>query len=399
MGRRIRPGVIPAIVLGVIAAACALTLPYAAGGGYAGAERYAAGSSGFARTAPAWAPAGVDELTARQRDRALSAKVRGEIAARHGIRDSELEESADPAVRAELAAAWPRFALGSDHLGRSLLLRILVGGAISLVVGVGASAIAVVIGVGYGAVAGYAGGRTDAVMMRVVDILYGLPSVLLIVLLAVAADAAADNYINRNTARRAWIVSEVVSRTGLAKEEALAAMDADRGMLISLESEAAGLFPPRELPISRTALDLGLLFAAIGGVSWLTMARVIRGQVMSLKARPFVDAARAVGASPGRIFFKHLLPNLHAPIIVYATLMVPQAILQESFLSFLGMGVRPPLPSWGSLAADALPELNPYRSNWWLLVFPCLMLAVTLLSLNFLGEAMRARMDPKGRER
>jgi ABC-type dipeptide/oligopeptide/nickel transport system permease subunit len=96
---------------------------------------------------------------------------------------------------------------------------------------------------------------------------------------------------------------------------------------------------------------------------------------------------------------RHLLPNLVGPIVVYATLMVPQAILQESFLSFLGMGVKPPLPSWGTLAADALPELNPYRSNWWLLVFPCVMLGVTLVSLNFVGEALRERLDPKGRGR
>jgi oligopeptide transport system permease protein len=140
---------------------------------------------------------------------------------------------------------------------------------------------------------------------------------------------------------------------------------------------------------------MATLLIAIGGVSWLTMARVIRGQVLSLKQQPFIEAARALGLSTPRIFFRHLLPNLVGPIIVYATLTVPQAILQESFLSFLGIGVKPPLPSWGNLAAEGLVELNPYQSNWWLLLFPCLLLAITLLSLNFLGEGLRDALDPK----
>ncbi len=129
------------------------------------------------------------------------------------------------------------------------------------------------------------------------------------------------------------------------------------------------------------------------------MSRVVRGQVLSLKSRPFVEAARAAGASPARIFVRHLLPNLVGPIVVYATLTVPQAILQESFLSFLGIGIKPPLPSWGNMASDGLSELNAYRSHWWLLVTPCAMLALTLLALNFLGEALREMLDPKGRAR
>jgi ABC-type dipeptide/oligopeptide/nickel transport system permease subunit len=332
-----------------------------------------------------WGERALSDVTARQRDRALSEAVRKEIAAEHGVSVGALESTEVPEVRAAMRARWPSFVLGSDVLGRSLLWRLLVGGAISLLVGLGASAVAVFIGVTYGAVAGYVGGRVDSVMMRIVDVMYGLPTVLLVVLLAVASDAMVDNYVNRNSERRAWVVAQGV--------------DGGREARVELEKKASELHPPRELPLPRTAIDLTLLFAAIGGVSWLTMARVIRGQVISLKARPFVDAARAVGASPTRIFVRHLLPNLVGPIVVYATLMVPQAILQESFLSFLGMGVKPPLPSWGTLAADALPELNPYRSHWWLLVFPCVMLAVTLLSLNFVGEALRERLDPKGRGR
>ena len=145
----------------------------------------------------------------------------------------------------------------------------------------------------------------------------------------------------------------------------------------------------------RTAFDLTVLLVAIGGVSWLTMARVVRGQVLSLKNQPFVEAARAMGVPVSGIFLRHLLPNLVGPIIVYATLTVPQAVLQESFLSFLGIGVRAPMPSWGNLAAEGLGELNPIKSHWWVLLFPCLMLGATLLALNFVGEGLREGMDPK----
>lgn len=377
------------MLLALIVVVCVGSLPWGVGG--EGGGRYSSGETAYARMAPWWWGEGeVDEVTARQRDRGLSETERSEVAVNATMTLRDLETTEDPGVRADLRRRWPSFVLGSDVLGRSLAWRLLVGGAISLLVGLGASAVAVVIGVTYGAMAGYAGGRVDSVMMRVVDVMYGLPTVLLVVLLAVASDAAVDNYVNRNGERRAWVERHA---------EAAGVLASDGLAMAALEKRAAEEHAPRELPVARTAIDLTLLFAAIGGVSWLTMARVIRGQVISLKARPFVDAARAVGASPTRIFVKHLLPNLVGPIVVYATLMVPQAILQESFLSFLGMGVKPPLPSWGTLAADALPELNPYRSNWWLLVFPCGMLGVTLVSLNFVGEGLRERLDPKGRGR
>jgi oligopeptide transport system permease protein len=144
------------------------------------------------------------------------------------------------------------------------------------------------------------------------------------------------------------------------------------------------------------AANLTVLFLAIGLVSWLTMARVVRGQVLSLRNQPFVEAARAGGLRPIRIFFRHLLPNLIGPVLVYATLTVPQAILQESFLSFLGIGVQPPLPSWGWLASEGLtPMRSTFNPQWWRLLFPCAMLAVTLLSLNFLGDGLRDLFDPK----
>lgn len=245
----------------------------------------------------------------------------------------------------------PLHILGTDRFGRDLLVRCLTGGGISLGIGLAAAAIAVLIGTLYGAIAGYAGGRVDAVMMRIVDILYGLPYILLVVLLAVAAD-------------------------GL------------------LERHAADLSPAY-----RQLINVLTLLIAIGGVSWLTMARVIRGQVLSLKEQPFMEATRAVGAGLGRQFFKHLLPNLLGPIIVYTTLTVPAAILSESFLSFLGIGVKEPLPSWGNLAADGLSELNIVRVRWWLLLWPCLFIGITLLSLNFLGERLKETFDPKRRSR
>jgi len=251
----------------------------------------------------------------------------------------------------------PRFEpMGTDTLGRSLLWRCLLGGAISLGIGMAAAAISVGIGVVWGAVAGFAGGRTDAVLMRIVDVLYGLPYVLLVVLVGIALRPLMLEFfgetlrINANTA------------TAMA--------------------------------------DILSLLIAIGGVSWLTMARVIRGQVLSLKAQPFIEAARACSVGPVRIFVHHLLPNLLGPIIVYATLTVPVAILQESFLSFLGLGVRAPLPSWGNLAADGVVHLHALGQagaslKWWMIVWPCTLLALTLLALNFLGDALRARFDPR----
>jgi len=137
-----------------------------------------------------------------------------------------------------------------------------------------------------------------------------------------------------------------------------------------------------------------VLLLAIGGVSWLTMARVVRGQVLSLKAQPFVEAARAMGIPTRAILVRHILPNLVGPIVVYATLTVPQAILQESFLSFLGVGVQAPQATWGSLAADGIAAINPLQVHWWLIVWPCGLLAVTLLALNFLGDGLRDAFDP-----
>ena len=238
-------------------------------------------------------------------------------------------------------------------------------------------------------------------MMRVVDVLYGLPYILLVVLLAVASNAMVDEWVTRAKVKEDWMRTQVIEQHA-AEGETLSRSDATEVLAHepALREQLLGLasvkYPARDLSVgTRTMLDVATLLIAIGGVSWLTMARVIRGQVLTLKNQPFVEAARAVGSSPVRIFVRHLLPNLLGPIIVYATLTVPQAILQESFLSFLGIGVKPPLPSWGNLAAEGLGELNTYRSHWWLLFFPCLLLGVTLLSMNFVGEGLREAFDPK----
>lgn len=266
--------------------------------------------------------------------------------------------------------------MGTDQKGRSLFIRCLLGGAISLGVGICAALMAVVIGVTWGATAGYIGGRVDAFMMRIVDVLYGLPYLLLVVLLSVAVTGIIDR-LNAFVAKA-------------AKEDP----NYQAPLLLELIQQ------------NPLIVNLITLVVAIGGISWLTMARVIRGQVLSLRTEPFIEAARAQGMSATRIMRAHLLPNLIGPIVVYTTLAVPQAILQESFLSFLGIGVTPPLPSWGQLASEGIKELPALavpaladEFKWWVLVFPCLLLGLTLLSLNFMGDAMRERFDPRSKKR
>ncbi|MBC8108616.1 MAG: ABC transporter permease [Anaerolineae bacterium] len=235
--------------------------------------------------------------------------------------------------------AW----FGTDRHGRSMLMRCLYGGTVSLEIGAAAALVAVVLGVSVGLIAGYRGGWTDALLMRTVDIMYGLPYVLLIILFKIA-----------------------------------------------LEEPLSKLFTDASIA------NRAVLFMAIGLVSWLTMARVVRGQVLSLRGQPFIEACRAIGLPSWRIFLFHLLPNIVGPIIVYATLTVPQAILSESFLSFLGIGIQAPMPTWGSLAAEGLtPAFLEFNPSWWMLLFPCTLLALTLLSLNFVGDGLRDLFDPK----
>jgi oligopeptide transport system permease protein len=235
---------------------------------------------------------------------------------------------------------------GTDQLGRDLFARCIVGGAISICVGLFAACIAIFVGTAWGTIAGIRGGKTDTVMMRLVDILYGLPSIMLVVLITVAANSFVSS-------------SEYISSS------------------------------------FQEFVNVIALLVAIGVVSWLTVSRVIRGQVRSLIARPAIEACRVVGVGPIRTFTHHLFPALLGTIVVYATLTVPTAILSEAFLSFLGIGIREPLPSWGNLAADGLGQLNPVHSRWWLLFWPSVCIALTLIAMNWLGQTLRKRVDPR----
>ena len=248
--------------------------------------------------------------------------------------DPKLLVSLPPLTAPDGSFSWTH-PMGTDNAGRDILARVLLGGRISLMVGIISTMVSLIIGITFGATAGYLGGKIDEVMMRTVDVLYAIPYMMIVIVLLA--------------------------------------------------------FFGGQSPLGQ----LVLLFIALGAVSWLTMARIVRGQVISLKNQEFILAARATGVPAWKIISRHLVPNTLGPVIVYATLTIPSVMLLEAFLSFLGLGVQAPLASWGSLSADGIQNIAIFP---WQLLCPGITMAVTLFSLNFLGDGLRDALDPQMRK-
>jgi len=246
------------------------------------------------------------------------------------------------------------YLLGGDSSGKDWLTQTVYGAQVSLAVGVLGATMSLVLGLIYGVIAGFYGGRVDNIMMRIVDFMYGIPYLVLVILLQVFFTEVARTY-------------QGTERGGLV------------GFVLDLNSDMGGLL---------------FLFIALGSLSWIGMARLARGQVLSYREKEFVEAARAVGASNRRIIFVHLLPNVIGPLIVAETLAIPGYIFTEAFLSFIGLGVQPGTPSWGAMISEVRTR-GGFFSNRFILIVPSVALVITTLSFNFLGDGLRDALDPR----
>ncbi len=252
-------------------------------------------------------------------------------------------------LRVEWFGEWQLNSIcGTDLLGRDLFSRLMWGSRVSLAVGLVATLVSLVIGVSWGATAGYLGGRVDNAMMRFVDMLYSIPFIFVVIFLI--------TILSEPTKIKPWLDQHGIDR-------------------------------------------IVIFFVVVGAIYWLTMSRVVRGQVISLKHNQFIEAARTIGASQRRIIFRHLVPNLLSVVIVYLTLTIPSVMLFEAFLSFLGLGVEAPDVSWGLLANEGVNVITPVKIYWWLVVFPSLAIGLTLFSLNILGDGLRDALDPRLKNR
>ena len=239
---------------------------------------------------------------------------------------------------------------GTDEHGRDLFARTIYGTQVSILVGAVGALVSLFIGVIWGAVSGYLGGRIDSLMMRFVDILYSLPSIIFVIALMTSLEGITKEYFN------SWGI-----------------LEGDSGHIVRMF----------------------FLFVGLGSVSWLTMARIVRGQVLTLREAPFIEASKTLGASNIYIIFRHIIPNIAGIAIVYLTLTIPSIILNESFLSYLGIGIQPPQASLGSLIAAGAGQMNPIKIYWWTIVAPTSILVSILLALNFLGDGLRDALDPR----